>query len=306
MSPLALFGAILPLYLCALAGFAAGRRLRVESGPVANLLFYVVIPVVLFRGALLTPLSAGALALPVAAYVLCLGLCLLFYQLSGLLWQDSRRDIIAAAAGLGNFGYFGLPVALAVMGPEVEGRYVVALLGPMLYNFTAGYFFTAKGRHGGRDALLRTLRLPALYAFLLGLSINLLGLKAPQPLLQLTEHFRGAYIVLGMLMVGLSLAPLRSLRLDWSFIGMTFLARFLAWPLAVLLLLSADRLWLGLFDASARGILALFSVVPLAASTAVLASLFRLHEEQVASAVLLSTLFAAAYVPLALSLLGRL
>lgn len=299
---LLLTGKLLPLYLLVLIGFIAGRSLKPDRESVGKLVFYVLIPGVIFRGALITPVNAGVLLLPLVTYSLCVGICLLFYRLTGLVWTDSRRNIAAFSAGIGNFGYFGLPIAMAVMGPEVEGRYIVALLGPMMYQFTAGFFITARGRHSGREALRRTLTLPALYAFLLGIALNASATPVPQAVMELTEAFRGAYSVLGMMIIGLALAAVKRLRPDWAFVGVTFGARFLAWPAAILAVILADRLTFGVFDAAAYRMFVLFGVVPLGANTAVMASMFRMHEEQMATAVLLSTVFSLGYVPLILSL----
>lgn len=292
-----------PLYLLVLFGYLAGRRLKIPGEPVARLLFYVIIPGTVFRGALITPLTPGTLALPVATFGLCAGLCLLFYHLTGRLWADSRRNIAAATAGLGNFGFFGLPLALAVLGPESEGPYIVALLGPMLYNSSVGFMMAAAGRHSAREALARTLRLPTPYAFGLGLLLNMLGWGVPGSVLQLTEAFRGTYTVLGMMMVGISLSAVKSFAPDWPFMAVTLGAKFAAWPAAVLTLAWLDGRTLMLFTPLFHKILVLYAIVPLAGSSAALASLFRTNEDQAASAVLASTLFSVLYIPLALSLL---
>jgi len=294
---------ILPLYLLALFGWLAGRRLQLSSESLAKLLFYVVIPGTVFRGALITPVTPATMVLPLATFGLCMALCLLFYLACGALWTDSRRNMAAAAAGLGNFGFFGLPLALGVLGPEAEGPYIMALLGPMFYNFSAGFIMAAKGRLSSRESLARVLRLPTPYAFALGLALNALQVPVPDSILQLTEAFRGAYTVLGMMLVGVSLSSMKSFVPDWTFMTVTLGSKFVAWPLAALAAIWLDAHTLMLFTPLVYKILVIYAIVPLAASSVVLASLFQTNEDQMASAVLVSTLFAAPYVPLVLSFL---
>jgi predicted permease len=173
----------------------------------------------------------------------------------------------------------------------------------MFYNFSAGYVMAAKSRHSSRESLLRVLRLPTPYAFALGLALNALHVGVPDSVLQLTEAFRGAYTVLGMMMVGVSLAGMRGFSPDWGFMTVTLGSKFVAWPLAVLAVVWLDARTVALFTPLVHRILLIYAIVPLAASSVVLAALFRTNEEQVASTVLVSTLIAALYIPLVLSLI---
>lgn len=288
---------ILPLYLLIALGFAAGKWLKVERQSVASLLFYFIAPLVFFSGLARTRISADVLSLPLLMFAVSCAVCALAYWLSGFLWRDKTRNVLAMAAGTANTGYFGLPVAMLLLDAQGVAVYISAMLGISIYESTVGFFVTAKGSHTGRECLGKVLRLPILYAFFLGLAASALELSFPAPLEQLFAHMRGAYVVLGMMIIGLGLSGIASFALDIRFIGFCFAMKFLIWPLAGGAIILADGAFLHLYGADARRSILLLSIVPMAANTVVIAALLAAHPEKVAAAVLLSTLFALLYVP---------
>lgn len=111
------------------------------------------------------------------------------------------------------------------------------------------------------------------------------------------EPMKGVYVVLGMMLIGIGLSGLTELKFDLKFIGMTFLAKFLAWPLLVLLIITLDQTFFGAYDPISYKVLILVSIVPLAVNTIIMSTLTHCHPERSAATVLLSTLFALVYVP---------
>ena len=97
--------------------------------------------------------------------------------------------------------------------------------------------------------------------------------------------------------MGIGLAGLTQFKLDFKFVGKTFLAKFLVWPLLIFLIVALDRAFLGLYDPISHQALILISIVPLAVNTVIMASLMKSQPERAAATVLLSTLFALFYVP---------
>ncbi len=109
------------------------------------------------------------------------------------------------------------------------------------------------------EALLKLLRLPSLYGFALGVLANALQLQMPSLLDDFFSSVRGCYSILGMMIIGLALASIRSLKLDWVFIGLCFLARFLCWPLLGIGFVFLDRAYLHLYSEPIHNTIALLS-----------------------------------------------
>ena len=69
----------------------------------------------------------------------------------------------------GNTMYFGLPVIIALLGPEWVGVYALLGLGSFLNEVGLGYFFGARGNATIKGALLKVIKLPVIHAIWLGL-----------------------------------------------------------------------------------------------------------------------------------------
>jgi predicted permease len=289
---------IVPLYMNIFLGFIAGKVLDANRDTIARIMFYLINPIVVFNGVINTRLYTSVLVLPVITFVISSGMCLAFYMMSKRIWQDSSKNLMAFSAGSGNTGYFGLPVALLLFDEQGEGVYIMALLGITLYESTIGFYVFSEGIYSPIECLYKLLTLPTLYAFVGGLGINLLHVNIPELFVDFMSHIRGTYTVLGMMIIGLGLASLKDFKLDFKFIGMTFLAKFFVWPIVILILITLDLHLFGFFDESIHNALMLISIVPLAVNMVIMASILQSQPEKAASAVMLSTLFAMAYVPL--------
>lgn len=295
---------IIPLYCIILLGYIAGRKLHVKKESIAHLLIYIIAPVVVFTGVSKADVSAGALSLPVFFFCLASILCLFAYTVGRLIWKDSEKNILAFAAGAGNVGYFGLPVSVAVFGPDAIPLVVLSVFGIILYENTLGFYITAKGNFSSRESIRKVMKLPTVYAFLLGAVINLSGIPSGQALTDLATYFQGAYTTLGMMLIGLGIASAGTLKVDAPFIIFSFSIKFLLWPLLVTLFIALDSAVLHIYNQQIHSVMILLSAVPLGANIVAYATELKTHPEKAATAVLLSTLIALFYIPLLVSFLG--
>lgn len=296
-----IFNQLLPLYGCISLGFIAGKWLHVERQSVASIVFHLLLPIVIFFGVLQIQITAGALLVPLLLFIIASLMCGFAFIVAGMKWKDKTRNILALSAGNANTGYFGLPVAMMVLPPKEAGIYVMALLGMTLYENSVGYYITARGQHSALESFKKIMRLPSLYAFLLALVLNLLSFHIPDVLLPFVGQARGAYSVLGMMMIGLGLATISSFRFDFLFIGFAFTIRFILWPIVILAIIYVDAHWLHLFTHSMHLSLFIVSIVPMGANSVVIATLLKAEPEKIAMAVLLSTIVALITVPIMLA-----
>ncbi|HSW96395.1 MAG TPA: hypothetical protein VLF89_01065 [Candidatus Saccharimonadales bacterium] len=145
--------------------------------------------------------------------------------------------------------------------------------------------------------MIKVIKLPLLYACFLGISINLLHIKLGGIFLDAANDFRGAFIVLGMMMIGLGLASIKHYTWDKTFLGYIFLCKFLLWPLLMLFIITIDVHTIKLLNPLLHKLLLIMSLVPLAADTVSYATTLKAQPEKASLAVLLSTLFALFYIP---------
>ena len=278
-------------------GYIAARYLQTKSEHIAGLMLYIITPVVFFTSVMGTPLEPSTIIAPILVWSICLLNCLLFYGLGKWFLQDNRANLLALAVATGNTGYFGIPVALILLGTDNLSTYVTCMIGAALFENSMGYYIAAKGHYPARECLLKVLRLPALYAFVSACLLNISGLGLPVVFDSFTASMRGAYTVLGMMIIGMSIAGTRRLVFDKTFAGLTFVGKFICWPLWAMAFIALDKALFGIFNDTIYQSLLLISIVPVAANTVVIAIMVKGDSKQVAMVTLLSTLFALCYIP---------
>lgn len=298
-----LFSKLIVLYVLIFLGFLAARFLSAQRETIAKLLIYMITPVIVFYGTYSADINLANLSLPIVLFLLCTFVSLSFLAIGKLAFKtDATKNILAFAAGTGNTGYFGLPVALFLFGDQIFSVAVLTLLGFVLFENSVGFYLVAKGHNSSRQSLLKLVKLPSIYAFFLGLVFNYFSLDL-DALKVLEESFKGSYTLLGMMMIGMGLSKFSTAHTDLKFIALSFTAKFFAWPLIVVALIAIDKSFFGFYNKDIYNIFTLMSIVPLAANSVAYAVELKVYPDKVALTVLLSTIFALFYIPFILGFL---
>lgn len=305
-----LFFKITPLYFLIGLGYISGRYLQVEGRNIGNITLYLLSPLVVFNSVMQLEFSLGLLFLPIILFLMCVSICLAFRALAARLWQgeeSGRRmaGILGASVGVANTGYFGIPVALALLPPEQFNTYVMLAFVPFVaFENTIAFYVTARGHYDARESLRKVLRLPALYGLLLASLLNSLGVGMPESASQfVNETIRGAYVTLGMMIIGIAISRLPHWRIHTGFLSLAFFAKFIVWPGITMLLVTLDRQFLHWYGADIHAIFIILSILPMAANSVTFATVLNCHPEEVATTVLISVLFALIYLPVMIWLL---
>lgn len=299
---LALFYKLLPLYVTVLLGWIAGRYLEASGRHIAGIMLYIVTPSVIFAGVMAAPLSPAVILLPLLTFGLCSLLGILHLLVARRFVGDVSANLMPLAVGTGNTGYFGIPVALLLFGQEGLALYIVCMLGTTLFETSVGFYLAARGRYSIGDALKRVARLPSVYAFLLGVTLNLSGFSIPNVFVPLFDNLRGAYSILGMMIIGMGILSVRGLAGNPRFTGLAFFGKFVSWPVVAMLLWWLDAHVFGVYGPEVHQAIFLISITPIAANTVVIATLLDTAPRQAAGTALLSTLFALAFIPVMVAL----
>lgn len=299
---LTLFLKLIPLYLTVVLGWFSGRYLDASARHIAGIMLYILTPSIVFSGVMAAPLSPEVILLPFLVFAMASVLGILHLKLARKLIGDASANIMPLCVGSGNTGYFGVPVALLLFGEQGLGLYILCMLGVTLYENSLGYFLAARGSYGFGDALRRVAKLPSVYGFAAAVVLNLAGIGIPDVFVPLFDNLRGAYSVLGMMIIGMGISSLRGLAGDLRFTALAFWGKFVAWPLLACVFWWLDTGYLGIYDTAVHQAVFLISITPIAANTVVIATLLDCSPRQVAGTVLLSTLFALVFIPVMISL----
>jgi predicted permease len=295
---LALLFKLLPLYVTIVLGWLAGRYLEASGKHIAGIMLYIITPSVIFSGVMAAPLSPEVILLPVLTFSLCTLIGVAHLLLAKRFIVDGSASLMPLAVGTGNTGYFGIPVALLLFGQEGLALYIVCMLGTTLFENSVGFYLAARGRYSLKDSLVRVARLPSVYAFGLAVVLNLSGFSIPDVFTPLFDNLRGAYSILGMMIVGMGILSFRGLAGNLRFTGLAFFGKFVSWPLVALGFWWLDANVFGIYDLAVYQAIFLISITPIAANTVVIATLLETSPKQAAGTALLSTLFALMFIPL--------
>jgi predicted permease len=186
----------------------------------------------------------------------------------------------------GNTGNLGLPLCLFAFGDEGLGLAVAVYLVYSVIQFTLGPLFQ------GRETAWRTLvTTPMIYAAAVG--VVLLATDTPMPayLANTVRLLAGMAIPLMLLALGYSLASFRIARPGRA-VGIAILRLVLGFAVGI----GVAELY-GL-EGTLRGVIIIESAMPLAVFNFLLAARYERHPEDIAGAILISTLISFATLPL--------
>ena len=296
---------IFPLYLNVLLGFLSTKYLAVQRESIASLLIYIIGPLVVLSATKSVEINASVAFLPIVLYIFGSVLAFTTLFICGKYWNDPTGNILAFSAGTGNTGYFGIPLALLFFDTNLANIYIFTVLASLLYENTTGFYVTAKGNFTAKQSLLKIIKLPILYAFVIGITLNLMGVRLPEEITFYSDQFKSAYGILGMMMLGMGLQGFnKSEDLDFKFIRIAFFIKFIFWPVSILALIYMDKTFMHLLNEDLYKVLILFSIVPLAGNSVSLAVLLKAKPEKTSLAVFLSTVLSIVFIPTALYLYG--
>lgn len=272
-----LFAIIAPVFICAAIGYVWARRgMPFDNEFTTILSSNIAMPCLIV--ATLARLEIGTEAFSQMAFaglitvVATIAAAAAVLKLTGLSQQIYLPSVV-----FGNTGNIGLPLCLFAFGEEGLALAIVFFTVFLVIQFTFGIWVSAG--HGSIGILLRT---PLVWAALVGMSLQLLGIHLPIWIDNTIGLIGNLAIPLMLLTLGVSLAKLKVTSMGRS-VGLSVgrLAIGLAVGLAVAELLG--------MEGAARGILILESTMPVAVLNYLFAARYDRSPEEVAGLVLVST-----------------
>jgi predicted permease len=298
-----LFPTFLSIALLVGLGYVLGKLHQVDLKSIAHLLIFGFVPVVVGGAVAQLTFTPEVLLLPVVGFALCCVVGFISLWLGRRLVDDKLAVyLLPLAVGSGNVGFFGLPVAIALLGNDHVGTYMLAILGAVIYDGTIGYYYVARGNLTVSDALRRVARLPVLYGMAIGFILSIMQIGLPAPLMKFWEVAKGAYICLGIMLVGLALANQKHFKWDYQLIGVGLFGKFLM-PTTALGLIVLDKVLTNLLSPIMAQCLIVIAVCPIASNTTAYAAQNDMPVQKAASLVMISTVLAVIALPFVLPIL---
>lgn len=300
-----LFTNLVPLYILIAMGFVGARYMDINLHSMAIVAIYFLSPVVVFGAITQIEFQPSYFLLPVALFCISavIGIGAYNAALKGFS-RDKLANLIGMTSTNGNSGYFGLPIVLALYGPGAAGIYLMMTTFIELSTNTIGYYILARGNFSVKDSFKKVLLLPPLHGMILGLIWNFADFPLPDVFMTYWERFTGAWVIIGMMIIGIALGKQAYFKVNWKLLGWMMTMRYLIWPLMIFSFVMLDIFVLHLFDGQIYTLLLLLAVIPHAANAVAFAAQLNVCPEDTATVVLISTVIGLFFVPTVFWLLG--
>lgn len=289
------------LFIMILVGFIALKTKLIKKEHIrsmTNFVLFIVTPCVIIES-FQRPFDKDMLSLLSIACITAIIIHTVSIFLVQFLIHDkdkSRECVLRFSSIFCNCGYMALPLQSAILGPDgvFLGAAYVAVFN--LFSWTYGIYLM--GDSAEKISLKRLVINPGIIGVSLGLIFFLFQIEIPRIPLTVIHSFANLNTPLPMVIIGCYLADIVSLKVlkDKKMILSIFL-RIIFIPLAALFVMHlfhfSGRLYISLVISAAS---------PVAANTAMYASLFNRDTTLASSTVSISTLFSILTMPVIVSL----
>jgi predicted permease len=297
-----------PFFALVLCGYAAARKrlLPLEAIPGLNgFVLFFALPCMLFRFGASTPIAQLLDAGVFFTYSLC-ALVMVAFSIAISLnerirWNDASLGALVAA--FPNTGFMGVPLLVALLGPEAAGPTIVTILVDMVITTSLCVALSrmdAAGEHGAavaaRKALAGVVRNPMPWAISLGGAFSFWNLALVGPVAKTVGLLADAASPVALFTIGAVLARSQMLAherphgpLRWvDFMPISFI-KLLLNPLLVLLLGGA-AVQMGVpIDRFALMVMVLVAALPSASNVSLLAERLGADNGRIARIILVTT-----------------
>ena len=292
----ALFNVVLPVAMIVLVGVIAGKRLPIDISNLTRITLYVFAPALAADAMYRAELGASDATRIFAAFSLAtLGLYVLVRVVCHLSRQDmpATRSLIATTI-FPNSGNFGLSLTVLALGQEGLERGFITFAASALFVFGLGPALVSG--QGVRDGFRTTVRLPMIWALLVGVALRAFDIHLPTGIADDLHLLAGGTIPILLITLGLQISRQKFAVLP-SDVTATAL-RLVGGPIAAY---AAGRA-LGL-DRLALQVLVLQCATPTAVNALLVTAEFGGDARKAARVVVLSSLVCLVSIPIVMWLM---
>lgn len=291
---------LLPIFLAAGAGYILAKTTNLSARPLSQVIFYIFSPCLLYKLLTQSELSNGDILRTVffaMAVILLIGV-ITWFVIKPLRLSRKMQSAVLLSVMFMNSGNFGLPVVLFAFGEAGLGFASLYFVANLILNYTVGVVIASSGTAKISQAVLNLVKIPAIYAVLLGLFSIRTGWQMPLPLSRTIDLLADASIPGMLVLLGMQLKAV-----EWDGktlpLALTGILRLVAAPALALFLAPL----FGLTGAAYQsGVLE--SAMPTAVLSTVLATEYDAEPTFVTAAVIFTTLISPLVLTPLLAYLG--
>ena len=299
-----LFLAILSIYVFILVGYSAKHifKNKIDEKSFNLLSVYFLQVFLTFWGLLQRPIDTELLLAPfIYLGVIAIALVVTFFLAHQLFSDKKEQSIATVAALIGNTGNLGIPLGIAIFGPESIPFTTLINLMNIFIVYTLGVYFYSRGNFSIKESIKNIFKLPVLWFAILALSLNFYNVSLPKEIMSALQMGAYASIVLQLIILGMYLHSVRLQHLNIKLIIHVNSVKFLLLPLIAFFLLQLTPL-----SSIIKSIIFIEIFMPLAVSNVNLGSLYNCRPKDITALIFISSLLFLAFSFVALYVLEKL
>ena len=162
---------LVPALLYVVVGYIVKRFTPIKQRSVASLLFYVLIPLIVFKGAAFSDLAKFS-GIALFSFLFGCTCAAAAFPLRARFKEVVAPGMLMCLFSCFNIGWFGIPLVLAVLGDEAARVMTALYVGGTLYGNTIGYVLASNTAPTRSAVFRKLLSIPALYGFLVALAFQ--------------------------------------------------------------------------------------------------------------------------------------
>lgn len=291
---------LLPILLCAAAGFVLTKTIGVEPKTLSRVIFYLFSPCLVFQLLATSELERTAVMQIVGyAVVSTLLVALLTYLLAKIFRLDRKTTVaVLLTTVFVNAGNYGLSLNGFTYGKEALAYASIYFVCSGTMTYTLGVAIASLGKASLKQSLINLFKFPTLYAVFVGILFNAANWQLPISIERAVNTLAGGAIPAMLVVVGIQLGSAK-LEGRITTIGLASSIRLLAAPLiaygmSFLFNLQGPALQAGITQAS----------MPTAVMTIVLATEFDVRPAFVSTVVAVTTILSPLTLTPLIAVLG--
>lgn len=285
---------ILPTFIVILIGYIFGKVTKRNMSAVVDVVLYVGLPALIFVSMIGQKIVLVDAAKVWAAAIMIIFGCGIVAWIAFKVLRQKHSGLYLPISIM-NTVNIPFPIIYLVYGSEGLFAATLFYIPSILLVYSLGVYI-ASGKHW-RESIREVLKIPPIYAALLGLLLNLTNVTVPELVIQPLNFIGLMVIPLVLLVLGSNLASVKITSLPT-----TLLASVLRLGVGLLLGMLAVNL-LNL-TGILRSVVILVSVMPSAAISSILATKYNNEADLVSSVVFVTTIASLVVIPFLLQILA--
>jgi len=285
---------VLPAFATILVGYLFGRFRRINISSIVDVTINIGVPALVFVSLIKHDIVlVDAVKICAASLIIMLGCLFVAWIVFKLLKQRHSGLYLPISA----MNSVNLPFPIISLAYGAPGMVAVPLFyfPNILFIFSFGTYLMAKGsrQHNVREVIKQ----PAVYASLLGITVNLFDIGIPRLLVDAVDFIAQMAIPLMLFILGYTLSKSRVATLPTTLLS-SFMRMGVGLGIGFLVVQVLD------ITGVLRAVVLLESVMPAAVLSSILATKYDNEPQLVSSVVFVTTLASLVVIPLVLQLLG--